>query len=134
MSSRPAEHYLHAGGRVVLVPARVCEFLNRMASLDAYSRQFRGVDPEIDNVLQAVRLSGQVWRKDYAGTNRTTREELTAPSQWLTTKAVATQLGITDRGARKACAEGRIEAELINGKWRVSREALQRYRRRARNA
>ena len=128
--SRPAEHYLHAGGGVVLVPSRVCLFLSRMASLDSYSRQMRGRDPEIDNVLQAILISGRKHMENVSGTKPAERAELASPSQWLTTKAVATQLGITDRGARKACAEGRIEAELINGNWRVSREALQRHKRR----
>jgi hypothetical protein len=131
VNSRPAEHYIHAGGGVVIVPARVCEFLLRVGEFDDYTQQFRGADAEFDNVLTAIRVSAANWRAHREGTNRTRQEEPAPHSQWLTAPQVATQLGMTDRGARKACAEGRIEAELVKGRWRVSREALQRYRRRS---
>ncbi|WP_368665896.1 helix-turn-helix domain-containing protein [Cryobacterium sp. Y62] len=48
--------------------------------------------------------------------------------EWLTTTQAANRLGMTDRGIRKAIATGRLQAESVDGHWRISREQLQHFR------
>jgi len=121
--SRPAEHYLHAGGGVVIVPARVAALLNR-AVLDDWRPGVREVDPELDAVLTALSVAGRAWRNASTGTATPAKPELATKSEWLSTTQAATKLRITDRGARKAITDGRLDAVKVAGRWRVSREAL----------
>jgi excisionase family DNA binding protein len=48
--------------------------------------------------------------------------------QWLSPVEVADLLGLSDRGVRKACASGRLEAEQDRGRWQISRQAVEDYR------
>jgi excisionase family DNA binding protein len=45
----------------------------------------------------------------------------------MTTSQAAVALGITARGVRDACERGRLEGQLIEGRWRISRAAVRRY-------
>lgn len=128
---RPAAAYVLPGSgpdRVVAVPAKFCAWLERAAQLEHLQRAVAGADPEMDNVLEAVRWAGRNWRSFATGTSTVTRPELAPSSEWLSTTAVAVQLGISEPGVRKACREGRLEATNVAGRWRVSREALAHFR------
>ncbi|MEZ7240788.1 helix-turn-helix domain-containing protein [Rhodococcus sp. GXMU-t2271] len=126
---RPIEHYLHGDGHVVIVPARVAAWLERRADLNTLRINSRGLDPEIDAVLGALRISSLVWRNSVDGTTPTEPTEPTAPSpQWMSTSQVATHLGITDRAVRKAIARGALHAENIDGRWLIDRDELTDYR------
>jgi excisionase family DNA binding protein len=128
--SRPAEHYLHAGGGIVIVPARVAALLNR-AVLDNWRPGVRQVDPELDAVLTALSVAGRKWRGSVTGTTTAAKPELATQSEWLSTTQAATKLGITARGTRKAITDGRLDAQQVAGRWRISRESLAHFRARA---
>ncbi|WP_425266409.1 helix-turn-helix domain-containing protein [Cryobacterium zongtaii] len=68
------------------------------------------------------------WRNAAIGTTKAAAPELAAHYEWLSTTQAASRLGITDRGVRSAIATGRLHAESIAGRWRISREALQHFR------
>jgi excisionase family DNA binding protein len=125
--SRPAEHYLHAGGGVVIVPARIAALLNR-AVLDDLRISVRGTDAELDNVLTAISDAGRAWRTAVKGSATAAKPELAAQSEWLSTTGAATKLGITARGARQAITDGRLDAVQVAGRWRISREAIAHFR------
>lgn len=55
----------------------------------------------------------------------------TGPSdRWMSPGVVADLLGLTDRGVRKACAEGRLEAEQDHrSRWLISQSAVEEFAR-----
>ncbi|QRY39427.1 helix-turn-helix domain-containing protein [Microbacterium hominis] len=73
-----------------------------------------------------------LWRRSVTGTARAAQPERTAVSEWLTTAQAAALVGFTDRGIRKAITEGRLDATNVDGRWRISREALAHFRSRLR--
>ncbi|WP_138999465.1 helix-turn-helix domain-containing protein [Rhodococcus zopfii] len=126
---RPTEHYLHGDGHVVIVPARVAAWLERRVALNRVRIDARGLDPEIDAVLGALRISALVWRSAATGTEDTTPPEPDATSnQWMSTTQAAIHLGITDRAVRKAIATGTLNAENTGGRWRIHRDDIAHYR------
>ena len=126
---RPAEHFLHGDAAVVIVPRRVCAYLNRYAGLEQFRRDNRGHDAEVDNVLVAFRVAELSWREAATGTREAPEPELEGSStHWMSTTQAAAQLGVGDRAVRKAIAEGRMQAENIAGRWRIQQEQLQHFR------
>ena len=126
--ARPAENYIHAGGGVIVVPARVCAYLNRYAGLDTFRRTNVGIDAEVDALLVAFHIAEKAWLKSATGTPTAAAPELPTSSEWLSTTIVAARLGMTDRGVRTAITQGRLQAESVAGRYRISREALNHFR------
>lgn len=127
---RPPESYLHGlAGPVVVVPARVATWLLRRAGLADYHREHRGVDPEVDAVLVALRVADQAWRAS-VGTDPGTDTDGAGlgPAGWLSTAQAGRRLGITDRAVRKAIASGRLPAQWIGGVHALDPEDLEHYR------
>lgn len=128
---RPAEHYLHGDGAVVVVPARVCAYLNSLAGLDEFRRANRGADPEVDAVLVAIRIAEVRWREAATGTREAAKPEpATDSNQWFSTTQAAGLLKVGDRAIRKAISAGHLPAESIAGRWRINRESIEHYRKR----
>jgi len=127
-STRPAAHYIHGGGEVIVVPARVCAFLNRYAGLAQFRETYRGGDPQVDEVLTAFRVAELTWQRSATGTEQAAKPELDATLEWLSTTQVAERLRLTDRAIRKAITEGRLHADNIAGRWRISRESFEHYK------
>ncbi len=132
MATRPPEHYIHGDGSVVVVPRRVCAYLNRYADLERFRLQTRGQDAEVDSVLIAFRLAELKWREAATGTKEAARPELEGPSTtWISTTQAAAHLGVGDRAIRKAIAEGRLHAVSVAGRWRIQREQLEHFKTRS---
>lgn len=125
---RPPEAFVHGGGEVVVVPARVASWLLRHAALDRIRAEVRGADPEVDAVLVALRVAGLYWRASATGSVVAPEPEAGALSQWLSTTQAADRLGITDRAVRLAISERRLPAEQVAGRWRITREDVEHYR------
>lgn len=126
---RPPQAYVHGiGGPVVVIPARVCAWLERHAQLNEVRIRERGTDPEVDAVLVALRLAALTWRTTATGTPVAAKPEApTDLNQWLSTTQAADILYITDRAVRLAIKEGRLPATLLNGRWRITREDIQHF-------
>ncbi|ORV85557.1 hypothetical protein AWC11_01655 [Mycobacterium interjectum] len=132
---RPAEHLVHGlDGPVAVVDGRVCHLLNRMLSLDKFRVQVRGQDAQLDHTLMAIKLAATAFAESSAaGTHAAPRPEPEAPSKrqlndTVSTTTAATILGITDRAVRKAIAEKRLPATLLDGRYyRVARDDLAAY-------
>ena len=123
------ERFVHGiDGPVVILNARTCAYLNRYAGLDQFRRDHRGADPEVDNILLAIRLVELHWRNSATGTKEAPKPELAPSSKWLSTRQVADRIGITDRGVRTAIANGRLHAESVVGRWRISSESLAHFK------
>lgn len=125
---RGPEQYVHGGGAVVVVPARVASWLLRHAQLDRVRAEVRGADPEVDAVLVALTVSGLHWRTAATGSDVAPEPEVGAPSQWMSTTQASDSLGITDRAVRLAIRDQRLPAEQVGGRWRISREDVEHYR------
>jgi excisionase family DNA binding protein len=125
---RPPEHYVHAGGEVVVVPARVAAWLGRHAQLDRLRTQIRGADAEVDSVLVALAVAGAYWRTSATGSACAPEAEVGALSPWVSTTQAADLLGIGSRAVRLAIAETRLPAERVDGRWRIAREDIEHYR------
>jgi excisionase family DNA binding protein len=126
---RPPAAYVHGvGGPVVIIPARVCAWLERHAQLNEVRVRERGADPEVDAVLVALRLAALTWRTTATGTPVAAKPEAHADlNQWLSTTQAADILYITDRAVRLAIKEHRLKATSINGRWRITREDIQHF-------
>ncbi|MGY1830144.1 helix-turn-helix domain-containing protein [Geodermatophilus sp. SYSU D01180] len=127
---RAPEHYVHGldNAGIVIVPARVAEWLHRHLELDTARKASRGIDSEVDNVLVALRVAALNWRASVHGTSPRNVPETKPLSAWLSTTQAADALGLTDRAVRTACSDGRLDAQRVDGRWRISREALEHHR------
>lgn len=126
---RPPQAYVHGvGGPVVIIPARVCAWLERHARLNEVRIQERGSDAEVDAVLVALRLAALTWRTTATGTPVAAKPEAaTDLNQWMSTTQAAERLSITDRAVRLAIQEQRLHATNVAGRWRISREDIQHF-------
>lgn len=123
---RPPEQYVHTAG--VHVPLRIASLLFRRAGLEQYHLTHRGQDPEADAVIAALKLADRRWRASVGVTDTRKPTEATPRSKWLKAAEVADQLGVTAAAVRLACRQERLPAELVDGRWRISREDFEHYR------
>jgi hypothetical protein len=124
---RPAEHYVHGiDGPVAIITGRVAALLDRHVDLGRLRIEVRGQDAEFDSGLVALAVAGATWRSSATGNASAAEPEPGA--QWFSTTAAGARLGITDRAVRKAAADNRLTATLLDGRWRISAEAIEHYR------
>lgn len=125
---QPAAYVHGVGSPVVVLPGRVCAWLERYAKLNEVRIQNRGVDAEVDAVLVAVRVAALAWRDAATGSPVAAKPEVAADlNQWLSTTQAADILYITDRAVRLAISEKRLPATQVNGRWRITREDVQHF-------
>lgn len=126
---RPPAAYVHGiDAPVVVIPARVCAWLERHARLNEVRIRERSSDPEVDAVLVALRLAALTWRTTATGSPVAAKPEAASElNQWLSTTQAADILYITDRAVRLAISEKRLPATLVNGRWRITREDIQHF-------
>ncbi len=125
---RPPETFVHGDGRVALVPWRVASVLVRQAGLEQYHRAHRGDDPEVDAVIVALKVAGLNWLASVGVSEPRKPAQAMRLSSWLSSTEVADQLGIGSPAVRLACREGRLPAQLVDGRWRISREDFEHWR------
>jgi len=125
---RTPAHYVHAGGAVVVVPARVAAWLVARAQLDGLRTEVRGADPEVDSVLIALTVSAMHWRTSATGSAHAPEPEVGRRSSWMNTTEASDHLHVTSRAVRLAIADGRLPADRVDGRWRISRENVEHYR------
>jgi excisionase family DNA binding protein len=126
----PSSYVAGVDGPVVVVPGRVAAWLERYADLRRLRTDSRGVDPEVDSVLIALATAAALWRQQRTGADHGTElgKQAEPRSEFVTTAQAATLLRITERGVRKACAEGRLPATRHGDIWSISREDVEHYR------
>lgn len=127
---RPPAAYIHGvGAPVVVIPARVCAWLERHARLNEVRIRERGSDPEVDAVLVALRLAALTWRTTATGSPVAAKPEEPASlnQMWFSSREAADRLGVTDRAVRLAIQERRLNAASINGRWRITKEDIEHF-------
>jgi excisionase family DNA binding protein len=115
-------------GPVVTVSARVAAILMRSADLSTYHLKHRGIDPEVDQTLIALKVIALSWRKTATGTKNAARPELDAQLEWLSTEQAGAALAMTGRAIRKAIRENRLQASRIGRAYRINREQLAHFK------
>lgn len=117
-----------ADGPVVTVSARVAAFLMRYAGLNTYHLDNRGVDPEVDQTLIALKVIALSWRETATGTKNAARPELDPQSEWLSTQQAGAVLRMTDSAIRKAIRDNRLQANRVGRSYRINREQLAHFK------
>lgn len=127
---RQPSAYVHGvGSPVVVLPGRVCAWLERYAKLNEVRIQNRGVDAEVDAVLVAVRVAALAWRDSATGSPVAAKPEApTDLKKWFTTTQAGDKIGITDRAVRLAIKERRLKASNIDGRWRIALEDIEHFK------
>ena len=129
---RPPAAYVHGiDGPVAIISGRIAARIAPL--LHDFRTQQRGADPDLDAQLIALATAAAAWRAEHFGTSgdgSTPAEtaETVPSSAPMDTHTAAIRLGVTERAVRHACASGRIDAELVAGRWHITAEALAHYR------
>lgn len=123
-----------ADGPVVTVSARVAAVLMRCAGLETYHYSNRGIDPEVDQTLIALKVVALHWRGSATGTKNAPTPELDAQSEWLSTEQAGSALAMTGSAIRKAIRENRLQANRVGRAYRIDREQLAHFKARKEQA
>jgi excisionase family DNA binding protein len=120
-----AARYLHDG--VVVVPMDVAAWLVTRTDFNRGRQGTRGADPRRDAVLMALTLGGHQHLASASGSRAAAEPEVDPSLEWLSTGRASDLLGMSDRAVRAACAAGRLAAQRVAGRYRISRAALDQY-------
>jgi hypothetical protein len=117
----------------VVLSGQFCAWLERAAGLRPLALEVRGADEVASAGLHAIHLAALAWREQVGSANGSTRDngaEAGAHSEreHFGTSAAARVIGITDRGVRLACSEGRLSARRVDGRWRIELADLERFK------
>lgn len=118
---RPPAAYVSPSGDV-MVPPEIARILCRYAGLDGFRQRVRGRRPDLDALLEALRVAGERWAISDHGSEQAETPE--APAEWLSPKQVADRTGLTTRRITQLIGEERIEATWRDGRWLISRESF----------
>ncbi|GIF16214.1 helix-turn-helix domain-containing protein [Actinoplanes teichomyceticus] len=129
---RPPAAYVHGlDGPTVVVPGRIAALLVKRARLDELRLTLRGIDGELDSVLEAIVLAGAAWRRHRTGSDHGTDLEKRpdhGSDSVLTTADAAALLSMSDRGVRRAITDGRLPAQRAGDVWLINREDVEHFR------
>lgn len=127
-SNRVGRYLLGTDGPSVIITPRIAAWLDTKAKLNAMRIKVRGLDPDLDAALIALRIAAVSWRTSATGIEHAPEPEERPGLEWLGTTEAAGHLGMTDRGIRTAIAEQRLPATQVAGRWRINREDLEHFR------
>lgn len=130
-SVRPPGGYLF-GDLVVVANGRLAAHLCRLGQLDRHLRENRGRDPELDYLVADLLTAANRWRTAVAGTHRGTNtaeppEPRPPSAHGLTSGQAADRAGVGPRAIVRAIHEGRLDADLLGGRWLISPTAAADY-------
>lgn len=127
--TRRVPFLLTVGSPSAIVTGRAAAVLERQLDLAGLRVRTRGIDPEVSDVLEAIREAAEAWRGSATGTTEAPEPELAPESQvWVSSPKAADLLGISSRAVVKAIAEGRLAGEQVGGRWRIAREDIEHYK------
>lgn len=88
----------------------------------------RGLDPDLDDVLVALKVASAHWSASVDGSDpRKPAEALPASASLAPTEA-ADLLGVTSSRVRQEIRAGRLKAERVGRHWQIGRLDLEHYR------
>ncbi|GAA2750208.1 helix-turn-helix domain-containing protein [Amnibacterium kyonggiense] len=95
----------------VVLPPRLCLWLERNTNLTELRGRTRGDDPVIDGKLLELRSVAMAYRDDT--TTHTTSTDRSAPLNWLTPREAAARARIAEDSICAAIRRNRLPAERI---------------------
>lgn len=127
---RASRRYVYniGGAEYVLVPARAAFLLNEKC-LAELRIEIRGKDKQLDELLFGIAAVAAHVRESLRGTrDAPTPEPVGTLTEAMSTTAAARRIGVTDRAIRKAIAQGRLQAEQVDGRWCITGADVEHYR------
>ncbi len=127
------EHFLHdQPGPTILLTSRFAAWLEAQG-LSALRVNARGIDPEFDAQLSALHFAALWWRTATSAHAEAAAEIFrpdaeVAPVLTVNTTKAAELLDISPRAVRLAAKAGRLQAEKVDGQWRITREDVEHFR------
>ena len=102
-----------------IIPPRIARWLEDTCKLTADRRiKLRDTDPDAYVALAALHLAAL---SSDSGTNQAAAQpDKQQLNTWMSTSDVAKALNRTDRCVRKWCSTGRLQAEIVGGRWLVN--------------
>jgi uncharacterized protein (DUF2342 family) len=132
MPSRRRPPTLVFDGSFVVIPGWAADYLEHHAGLGEFRVQNSGKSPDLDHVLDAMRIAGLRWRASSArGTApapQATPGEALSMSGMMPASQAAESLGMTSRGVTKACDAGRLSGHKIGGRWWIHPADVEHFR------
>lgn len=127
----PATYVTGLDGPAVVAPGRIAAVLVQKG-LGNVRYAMRGMDPEVDAVLEAIVLAAEAWKRHRGIAFDLERpDDGEGPGQAasvVTATEAAGLLGITPQAVRLAIREGRLAGRPSAGVWLIDREAVELYR------
>lgn len=112
---------------LLMLSAETCAALEETFDLRRLRVRMRGSNPVVAQELLELREVALEYEL-LAEAEAPAPEVAPALKQWLSTTEVAEMAMVSDSAVRLACRVGRIEAEVVAGKWRIGRGAAEDYR------
>ncbi|MBT2501421.1 helix-turn-helix domain-containing protein [Curtobacterium sp. ISL-83] len=116
-------------GPVAVIPGRVARLIERVfPDIKDLRIAARGSDYSTYQALDALHRAALAWRTTATGKAQEPERESARRSLWMSSTQAAAYLHIGERAIRVACAQQRIPAEKVDGRWRISVIDLENYK------
>lgn len=117
-------------GMGLVISAETAYLIETLGDMKKLRARVRGRYPHISQELLDLRTVAMSFDPQRLPEAEVDFPEVAAESEagWLSSQRAADLLGMTDRGVRLACSEGRLEAEQVGKRWRISQEAYQAFK------
>lgn len=117
-------------GAAVVISAETAYYLEKLCNVTQLRVRLRGRLPAVGQELLDLREVAMTFDPQRLPEAEAGFAEVDPGSTQglMSVVEVADSLCLTDRAVRLACQEGRLEAERVGSRWRISRQALENYR------
>ena len=117
-------------GLGLVISADTAYLLETFGDIKRLRQRIRGRYPNVSQELLDLRTVAMSYDPERLPEAEVDSAELAAQSEvdWLSPQRVADLLGISDRAVRLACSQGRIDAQQVGSRWRISEEGYRAYR------
>jgi hypothetical protein len=112
----------------VSLSAPICKWLWSVSNLKTLKAAARDAAPEVVMALQSIESAALTCGTSSNGSKAAKREEAPSRSGHVNVRQAADLLGYTDRAVRLACTEGRLSGRLVDGRWQVDTQDLDRFK------
>jgi hypothetical protein len=104
--------------------------LEKVAGVSQLRQRLRGLNPKVCQELLDLREMALRYEPPVLPEAEAASPEVATGlgSGRLNAMQAADLIGISDRAVRLACTEGRLDADLVGGRWRVTRDEAKRFR------
>ena len=114
---------------VVILSPKDAFHLTQLLDKEARARALRGSNEDLIDALRSIAIAGEAWATYVNASKPAALSKAAANSnEWLTPARIATQLGVTPTRVRQAITEGRLEAVIVDRRYRITPAAYEAYK------